>query len=180
MQGKTYARRQTLHIIQTACRMRPNCSADRRAHNRRAARAGIATLTPLYDGKDIAKLHRMSAMSPLRENHLDQWCIFSLVIARHICRIGIDRNHSRAGQRLLFSGRCRARRSDSIAPLRGNRGYDPLSASPPMATEIVNLILVSERRRDSDSRDSDGRRGNVLDIPAFALERTQAHHSTDF
>ncbi|MEJ6594514.1 MBL fold metallo-hydrolase [Parasphingorhabdus sp.] len=149
-------------------------AADVERRNRRTDRAGLAPFTPLYDGKDIAKLHKnVRTVAYCEEKHLDNGVSFRFWDARHIVgSASIEINI--AGQRLLFSGDVGSGRSINCAASEIG-GYDHVICESTYGDRDRELILVSERRetlaRHVEEVIAAG--GNVL-IPAFALERTQA------
>ena len=79
-------------------------AADIERRNRRTDRAGLPPFTPLYEGKDIARLHKnIRTVGYCEENYLDNGVSFRFWDARHIVgSASIEINI--AGQRLLFSG----------------------------------------------------------------------------
>jgi metallo-beta-lactamase family protein len=158
-------------LLQDAAKLQ---AADVERRNRRADRAGLQPFTPLYDGKDIAKLHKnVREVSYCDENHLDNGVSFRFWDARHIVgSASIEINI--AGQRLLFSGDVGSGRSINCTASEIG-GYDHVICESTYGDRDRELILVSERRetlaRHVEEVIAAG--GNVL-IPAFALERTQA------
>jgi len=173
--AKTYCTAPSADIIkpllQDAAKLQ---AADVERRNRRADRAGLPPFTPLYDGKDIAKLHKnVRKVSYCEENHLDNGVSFRFWDARHIVgSASIEINI--AGQRLLFSGDVGPGRSINCTASEIG-GYDHVICESTYGDRDRELILVSERRetlaRHVEEVMAAG--GNVL-IPAFALERTQA------
>jgi metallo-beta-lactamase family protein len=173
--AKTYCTAPSADIIkpllQDAAKLQ---AADVERRNRRADRAGLPPFTPLYDGKDIAKLHKnVRAVSYCEENFLDNGVSFRFWDARHIIgSASIEINI--AGQRLLFSGDVGPGRSINCTASKIG-GYDHVICESTYGDRDRELVLVSERRetlaRHVEEVMAAG--GNVL-IPAFALERTQA------
>ena len=173
--AKTYCTAPSADIIkpllQDAAKLQ---AADAERRNRRADRAGLPPFIPLYDGKDIAKLHRnVRTVSYCEENYLDSGVSFRFWDARHIIgSASIEINI--AGQRLLFSGDVGPGRAINCTASEIG-GYDHVICESTYGDRDRELILVSERRetlaRHVEEVMAAG--GNVL-IPAFALERTQA------
>lgn len=158
-------------LLQDAARLQ---AADAERRNRRADRAGLPPFTPLYDGKDIARLHRnIQAVSYCEENYLDNGISFRFWDARHIVgSASIEVNIG--GQRLLFSGDIGPGRAINCTA-SNIRGYDHVVCEATYGDRNRDLVMVSERRetlaRHVEEAIAAG--GNLL-IPAFALERTQA------
>ncbi len=148
-------------------------AADVERRNRRADRAGLPPFIPLYDGKDIAKLHKnVRPVSYCEENHLDNGVSFRFWDARHIVgSASIEINIS--GQRLLFSGDIGPGRAINCTASKIG-GYDHVICESTYGDRDREPVLISERRetlaRHVEEVIAAG--GNVL-IPAFALERTQ-------
>jgi len=157
-------------LLQDAAKLQ---AADVERRNRRADRAGLPPFTPLYDGKDIAKLHKkVRKISFCEEIHLGNGVSFRFWDARHIVgSASIEINI--AGQRLLFSGDVGTGRSINCTASEIG-GYDHVICESTYGDRDRDLILVSDRRetlaRHVEEVIAAG--GNVL-IPAFALERTQ-------
>ncbi|AMO72100.1 MBL fold metallo-hydrolase [Sphingorhabdus sp. M41] len=173
--AKTYCTAPSADIIkpllQDAAKLQ---AADVERRNRRADRAGLPPFTPLYDSKDIAKLHKnVRTVTYCEENYLDNGVSFRFWDARHIVgSASIEINI--AGQRLLFSGDIGAGRAINCTASELG-GYDHVICESTYGDRDRELVLVSERRetlaRHVEEVMAAG--GNVL-IPAFALERTQA------
>ena len=173
--AKTYCTAPTADIIkpllQDAAKLQ---AADAERRNRRADRAGLPPFIPLYDGKDIAKLHKhVRTVTYCEENYLDNGVTFRFWDARHIVgSASIEINI--AGQRLLFSGDIGSGRAINCTASKIG-GYDHVICESTYGDRDRELVLVSERReilaRHVEEVMAAG--GNVL-IPAFALERTQA------
>jgi metallo-beta-lactamase family protein len=173
--ARTYCTEPTADIIkpllQDAAKLQ---AADVERRNRRADRAGLPPFTPLYDGKDIAKLHRnIRRISYCEENHLDNGVSFRFWDARHIVgSASIEINI--AGQRLLFSGDIGSGRAINCTASEIG-GYDHVICESTYGDRDRELVLISERRetlaRHVEEVMAAG--GNLL-IPAFAVERTQA------
>ena len=173
--AKTYCTAPSADIIkpllQDAAKLQ---AADAERRNRRADRAGLPPFIPLFDGKDIAKLHKnVRAVTYCAENDLGNGVSFRFWDARHIVgSASIEINI--AGQRLLFSGDVGLGRSINCTSSEIG-GYDHVVCESTYGDRDRELILVSERRetlaRHVEEVMAAG--GNVL-IPAFALERTQA------
>ena len=173
--AKTYCTAPTADIIKPLLQDAAKLQAmDAERRNRRADRAGLPPFIPLYDGKDIAKLHQhVRTVAYCDENHLDNGVSFRFWDARHIVgSASIEINF--AGQRLLFSGDVGPGRSITCTASEIG-GYDHVICESTYGDRDRELILVSERRetlaRHVEEVMAAG--GNVL-IPAFALERTQA------
>ncbi|MGB5483213.1 MBL fold metallo-hydrolase [Parasphingorhabdus sp.] len=149
-------------------------AADVERRNRRADRAGLPPFIPLYDGKDIARLHKnIRTVSYCEENNLENGVSFRFWDARHIVgSASIEINI--AGQRLLFSGDIGPGRAINCTASEIG-GYDHVICESTYGDRDRELILVSERRetlaRHVEEVMAAG--GNLL-IPAFALERTQS------
>jgi len=158
-------------LLQDAAKLQ---AADVERRNRRADRAGLPPFTPLYDSKDIAKLHKnIRTVSYCEEIFLDNNVSFRFWDARHIVgSASIEVNI--AGQRLLFSGDIGPGRAINCTASQIG-GYDHVICESTYGDRDRDLVLVSERRetlaRHVEEVMAAG--GNVL-IPAFALERTQA------
>ncbi len=173
--AKTYCTAPSADIIkpllQDAAKLQ---AADAERRNRRADRAGLPPFIPLYDSKDIAKLHRnVRVVSYCEENSLANGVSFRFWNARHIVgSASIEINI--AGQRLLFSGDVGPGRSINCTASEIG-GYDHVICESTYGDRDRELVLVSERRealaRYVEEVMAAG--GNLL-IPAFALERTQA------
>lgn len=173
--AKTYCTAPSADIIkpllQDAAKLQ---AADAERRNRRADRAGLPPFVPLYDGKDIAKLHKnVRTVTYCEENDLDNGVSFRFWNARHIVgSASIEINI--AGQRLLFSGDVGPGRSINCTASEIG-GYDHVICESTYGDRDRELVLVSERRetlaRHVEEVMAAG--GNVM-IPAFALERTQA------
>ncbi|MEQ8743471.1 MBL fold metallo-hydrolase [Parasphingorhabdus sp.] len=173
--AKTYCTAPSADIIkpllQDAAKLQ---AADVERRNRRADRSGLPPFTPLYDSKDIAKLHKnVRTVSYCEEHHLDNGVSFRFWNARHIIgSASIEINI--AGQRLLFSGDIGPGRAINCTTSEIG-GYDHIVCESTYGDRDRDLVLVSERRetlaRHVEEVMAAG--GNVL-IPAFALERTQA------
>lgn len=148
-------------------------AADVERRNRRADRAGLPPFLPLYDNKDIAKLHKnVRVISYCEQNHLDNDVSFRFWDARHIVgSASIEINI--AGQRLLFSGDIGSGRAINCTASEIG-GYDHVICESTYGNRDRELVLISERRetlaRHVEEVIAAG--GNVL-IPAFAVERTQ-------
>ncbi len=148
-------------------------AADVERRNRRADRAGLPPFVPLYDSKDIAKLHKNARpVFYCEENHLDNGVSFRFWDARHIVgSASIEINI--AGQRLLFSGDIGPGRAINCTASEIG-GYDHVICESTYGDRDRELVLISERRetlaRHVEEVIAAG--GNVL-IPAFAVERTQ-------
>lgn len=179
-----YARGCTAHIYctkPTADIIRPLLQDSAKLHaaaverrNRRADRAHLPPFTPLYDGADIARMHRhIRQVEFCDEIFLDNGVSFRLWDARHIIgSASIEINI--AGQRLLFSGDVGAGRAIACAASEIG-GYDHIICESTYGDREREPVLVSERRetlaRHVEQVLKQG--GNVL-IPAFAVERTQS------
>ncbi|WP_339827668.1 MBL fold metallo-hydrolase [uncultured Parasphingorhabdus sp.] len=173
--AKTYCTAPSADIIkpllQDAAKLQ---AADAERRNRRADRAGLPPFIPLYDGKDIAKLHKnVRAVTYCEEVGLGNDVSFRFWDARHIVgSASIEINI--AGQRLLFSGDVGPGRSINCTTSEIG-GYDHVICESTYGDRDRELVLVSERRetlaRHVEEVMAAG--GNLL-IPAFALERTQA------
>ena len=173
--AKTYCSAPTADIIKPLLQDAAKLQAmDAERRNRRADRAGLPPFIPLYDGKDITKLHKhVRTVSFCDEHRLDNGVSFRFWDARHIIgSASVEVNI--AGQRLLFSGDVGPGRSINCTASEIG-GYDHVICESTYGDRDRELILVSERRetlaRHVDEVMAAG--GNVL-IPAFALERTQA------
>lgn len=149
-------------------------AADAARRNRRADRAGLPRFVPLYDGKDITKLHKkIRTVEYCEENFLDNGVSFRFWDARHIVgSASIEINI--AGQRLLFSGDVGSGRAINCT-VSEIGGYDHIICESTYGDRNRELVLVSERRealaRHVEETMAAG--GNLI-IPAFALERTQS------
>lgn len=173
--AKTYCTAPSADIIkpllQDAAKLQ---TADAERRNRRADRAGLPPFIPLYDGKDIAKLHKnVRTVTYCEEVNLGNDVSFRFWDARHIVgSASIEINI--AGQRLLFSGDVGPGRSINCTTSEIG-GYDHVICESTYGDRDRELVLVSERRetlaRHVEEVMAAG--GNLL-IPAFALERTQA------
>jgi metallo-beta-lactamase family protein len=158
-------------LLQDAAKLQ---AADVERRNRRADRAGLPPFIPLYDGKDIAKLHKnVRTVGYCEEHQLDNGVSFRFWDARHIVgSASIEINI--AGQRLLFSGDIGPGRAINCTASEIG-GYDHVICESTYGDRDREPILVSERRetlaRHVEEVMAAG--GNLL-IPAFALERTQA------
>jgi len=158
-------------LLQDAAKLQ---AADVERRNRRADRAGLPPFTPLYDGKDIAKLHKnVRTVTYCDENYLDNGASFRFWDARHIVgSASVEINI--AGQRLLFSGDVGPGRAINCTASEIG-GFDHVICESTYGDRDRDLVLVSERRetlaRHVEEVIAAG--GNVL-IPAFALERTQS------
>jgi metallo-beta-lactamase family protein len=173
--AKTYCTAPSADIIkpllQDAAKLQ---AADVERRNRRADRAGLPPFTPLYDGKDIAKLHKnVRKVAFCEEVFLDNGVSFRFWDARHIVgSASVEVNI--AGQRILFSGDIGPGRAiNCTASALG--GYDHIICESTYGDRDRDLVLVSERRETLARHVEDvmAAGGNLL-IPAFALERTQA------
>ncbi|WP_417621990.1 MBL fold metallo-hydrolase [Parasphingorhabdus sp.] len=157
-------------LLQDAAKLQ---AADVERRNRRADRAGLPPFIPLYDGKDITKLHKnVRTLDYCEEHHLGNGVSFRFWDARHIVgSASIEINI--AGQRLLFSGDVGAGRP-IICTASEIGGYDHMICESTYGNRDREPVLVSERRetlaRHVEEVMAGG--GNLL-IPAFALERTQ-------
>ena len=173
--AKTYCTEASADIIkpllQDAAKLQ---AADAERRNRRADRAGLPPFIPLYDGKDIAKLHRnVRPVDYCEEVELGNGVTFRFWDARHIVgSASIEINI--AGQRLLFSGDVGSGRAIPCAA-SDIGGYDHVICESTYGNRDREPVLVSARRealaRHVEEVIAAG--GNVL-IPAFAFERTQA------
>ncbi|WP_373491517.1 MBL fold metallo-hydrolase [Parasphingorhabdus sp.] len=173
--AKTYCTAPSADIIKPLLQDAAKLQAvDVERRNRRADRAGLPPFTPLYDGKDIARLSKnVRTVAYCEEHTLDNGGSFRFWDARHIVgSASIEINIG--GQRLLFSGDVGPGRSINCTASEIG-GYDHVICESTYGDRDRNLILVSERRetlaRHVEEVIAAG--GNVL-IPAFALERTQA------
>ena len=158
-------------LLQDAAKLQ---AADVERRNRRADRAGLPPFIPLYDGKDINRLHKnIRTVDYCDEHDLGNGVSFRFWDARHIVgSASIEINI--AGQRLLFSGDIGPGRAINCTASEIG-GYDHVICESTYGDRDRELVLVSERRetlaRHVEEVMAAG--GNLL-IPAFALERTQA------
>lgn len=158
-------------LLQDAAKLQ---AADVERRNRRADRAGLRPFTPLYDSKDIAKLHKhVRTVAYCEEVSLGNGVSFRFWDARHIVG-SASVEVTIAGQRLLFSGDVGPGRAiNCTASDLG--GYDHIICESTYGDRDRDLVLVSERRETLARHVEDvmAAGGNVL-IPAFAVERTQS------